>query len=204
MPIATRHRPRPLVATIVLGLCLALSGCGRDSGGDGDTARQLSTTDHNAADVRFATDMIQHHAQALAMVDLTRGRSLEPEVTRLAEDIRATQGPEIETMVGWLTEWGEKVPATVRDHSHAGHDMPGMAADRPGMMSAEELTALERVSDAEFQDMWLEMMIEHHEGAIEMAEAERSEGQFQPAVELAGAVIDAQSAEIAAMERLSD
>ena len=79
----------------------------------------MSETDHNDADVAFATDMIQHHAQALSMVDLTEGRTLDPEVKQLAEDIRATQAPEIEKMADWLQDWDEKVPATMRDHSNA-------------------------------------------------------------------------------------
>ena len=104
----SRHSPSPP----------CLSGCGDDSpGGDNDTGN--ARTDHNDADVAFASDMIQHHAQALAMVDLTVGRDLDPEVEALAEAIRAAQGPEIETMTDWLTEWDEPIPATVRDHVNA-------------------------------------------------------------------------------------
>lgn len=76
--------------------------------------------------------------------------------------------------------------------------------DMPGMMTSEDMDALENASDAEFQDMWLEMMIEHHEGAIEMAETEQEDGQLKDAVDLAGQIIDAQQQEIDIMRGLLD
>ena len=74
----------------------------------------------------------------------------------------------------------------------------------PGMMTADDMDALENASDAEFQDMWLEMMVEHHEGAVEMAETEQEDGQYTPAVDLAGQIIDAQTQEIETMQGLLD
>ncbi len=203
------RRARWAAAAAVLTVLLSAAGCGSDETGSG---LSLSATEHNDADVAFAIDMIQHHAQALSMVDLTMGRPLDPEVQRLAEDIRAAQGPEIETMSDWLTAWGEEVPPTMRDHSHAGHDMEGMGesmegmddAEMPGMMSAEEMTALEEAPDAEFQSLWLEMMVEHHEGAVEMAEEQQDDGRYRPAVDLAASIIEAQQAEIDTMESTLD
>lgn len=201
------------VAAVAAALTLTLSACGDDSADDTDGSAEVSATEHNAADVEFATGMIQHHAQALSMVDLTRDRPLDPEVERLAEDIRAAQGPEIETMADWLQEWGEEVPETMRDHSNAGHgddhsdheeSMEGMDTDLPGMMSAEDMTELEEASDADFQALWLEMMIEHHEGAVEMAEDEQDDGRYQPAVDLARSIEESQAAEIETMEALLD
>ncbi|WP_328530020.1 DUF305 domain-containing protein [Nocardioides sp. NBC_00368] len=207
---------RPLIrATWVatgLAVLLTLSGCG--GGEEAEAPQKLSETEHNKADVAFATDMIQHHAQAMAMVDLTMDRKLDPEVQELADEIRAAQSPEIETMSSWLQEWGEEVPSTMRDHVNGGHEghgdedssmsdsMEGMDADMPGMMSAEDMDALESASDAEFQDMWLEMMIEHHEGAVEMSESQQDEGRFKPAVDLAGTIIETQSTEIDTMEKI--
>ena len=201
--------PRPpALAALVLGLTLTLSACGSD-GASTDTPVTVSDTEHNDADVAFATDMIQHHAQALAMVDLTIERDLDPEVTALAEDIRAAQGPEVELMVDWLTDWDEPIPETVRDHANAGHDDAetdhdgtGHGDEMPGMTSGEDMDALENASDDEFQDMWLDMMIEHHEGAIEMAETETGNGQYAPAVDLARDIVEAQSSEIQRMEGL--
>jgi uncharacterized protein (DUF305 family) len=198
------------LTALVLGLSLALVGCGAGEQTDTDTSPSSSGEGHNDNDVAFATDMIQHHAQALAMVDLTKDRDLDPEVEALAEDIQAAQVPEIETMVGWLRDWDEEIPATVRDHvnaasGHSEHDMgedTGMGSDMPGMMSEEDMTALEEASDAEFQDMWLEMMIEHHEGAVEMARDEQVNGENASAIDLASRIEESQTDEIEKMNAL--
>jgi uncharacterized protein (DUF305 family) len=208
-PVAPVRRPAVLLGGLTLGLALALTACGNEDEPAGSTSSQVSETEHNDADVAFATGMIQHHAQALSMVDLTIDRTLDPEVQQLADDIRAAQGPEIETMSDWLQDWDEEVPETMRDHANAGHDMEGMGdsmegmdSDLPGMMSGEDFEALENASDADFQTMWLEMMIEHHEGAVEMARDQQESGQYEPAVDLAGDVVDTQTAEIEQMESL--
>lgn len=207
-----RHLFRATWAAAGLAVLLTLSACGGSD--EAEAPQKLSETEYNKTDVTFASDMIQHHAQALSMVDLTMDRNLEPEVQELADSIRAAQSPEIETMSGWLQQWGEEVPSTMRDHVNGGHEghgdedssmsdsMEGMEDDMPGMMSGEDMDALENASDAEFSDMWLKMMIEHHEGAIEMAETEQGEGRFKPAVDLAGTIVEAQTAEIDTMEKL--
>lgn len=197
------------LGSLSLGLALAvgLSACGDDAD---NSSAQVSVTEHNDADVAFASDMIQHHAQALAMVDLTMDRPLDPEVEALAEDVRAAQAPEIETLAGWLTDWDEQIPETIRDHVNAGHGAGDLSdsmrdldhGDMPGMMSADDIDALENTSDTEFQEMWLEMMIEHHEGAIEMAKSEQEDGRYKPAVDLAGDIVDSQSQEVATMQDL--
>jgi uncharacterized protein (DUF305 family) len=188
--------PRALAATAA-ALTLTLAGCSStDSSADGNG--------FNDADVDFATDMVQHHAQALSMVDLTMGRELDPEMATLTEDIRAAQAPEIEKMVDWLEEWDQPVPETSRDHANAhaeGHGGGGaMDEDMPGMMSAEQMTALENAPDADFEEMWLQMMIEHHQGAVEMAETEVDEGENAKAIALAEDIISAQEGEISQMQ----
>ena len=110
-------------------------------------------------------------------------------------------------MTDWLTAWEQPVPETSLDHTNAeghGHDEAGMdeMGDMPGMMSAEEMDELEAASDAEFEPLFLEMMIEHHEGAVEMAETERADGEFADAIALAEAIESSQTAEIATMEGL--
>lgn len=199
-----RRAPARTLAALVLALTAGLVACGED---DAAPRPAVSDTEHSAADVEFASDMIQHHAQALSMVDLTMGRPLDPEVERLVEDIRAAQGPEIETMADWLTGWGEPVPETMRDHVNSGHGdgdvgdaMEGMDHDMPGMMSAEEMTALQDAPDAEFQDLWLTMMIEHHEGAIDMARTHLDRGTYRPSVELAETIAESQADEIDTMK----
>lgn len=212
-------RKIPAIAALALGLSLTLTACGTDDEPN-DTSTSVSTTAYNDTDVAFATDMIAHHAQALTMVEMTEGRDLDPTVEALADDIRAAQAPEIETMTGWLRQWGEDIPRTFHDRSGAGQsmggdrddmggnnmgerdDMRGMGSQMPGMMSADDMEALASASDVEFQDMWLEMMIEHHEGAVEMARTQQADGQYKPAVELADDVVTSQTAEIETMQGL--
>ncbi|NHC22928.1 DUF305 domain-containing protein [Nocardioides sp. IC4_145] len=180
----------------------------------------------NRADVDFATKMIPHHAQAVEMALMAQARDLSPEVAQLADDIRDAQVPEVETMTDWLTAWDQEIPETSLDHANAGHDwsqdseategdehsgheMSGDASDdssgmssMPGMMSAEDMNALKAASDEEFEDMWLEMMIEHHTGAIEMAQAEQESGLYPDAIALAETIEADQEREIAVMEEL--
>lgn len=196
---------KKLVALLVaLTAAFAVAACSDDGANDGRAESGIPESEEfNQADVTFATDMIQHHAQALTMVDLTVDRDLSAELTRLAEQIREAQGPEIETMVDWLTGWDQPIPATSRDHVNAeGHGDMEMDTDMPGMMSAEQMAELEAAEGEAFEQLWIEMMIEHHEGAIEMATTEQSEGEYPDAVALAEAIISAQEAEIDQMESL--
>jgi uncharacterized protein (DUF305 family) len=190
---------------VVLLAALSMSAaCGNDDDKPEHEMHTAANGDElNDADVEFATDMIQHHAQALAMVDLTMGRQLDPDVQQLAEDIRMAQAPEIEQMTGWLTDWDQPIPETVRDHAnaHGDGDME-MDSDMPGMMSAEQMAELEAAGGDEFQQMWLEMMIDHHEGAIEMAQTEQEAGKFASAIELADAIESSQQREITTMQSM--
>jgi uncharacterized protein (DUF305 family) len=145
---------------------------------------------HNDADVAFATDMIPHHAQAVAMAKMVPTRASSQQVKDLATQIQAAQDPEIKLMSGWLEAWGEPVPA-------AGEMQHG-----DGMMSMEEMGQLETATGAAFDKMWLEMMIKHHDGAIVMARIELTAGGDAEAKKLAQAIVDGQGKEIAAMNSL--
>lgn len=192
------------VLAAMLAAVSVVAACGADDKASPPATQTAANGEEfNDADVDFATDMIQHHAQALSMVDLTLDRRLDPEVQQLAEDIRAAQAPEIEQMTDWLTDWDQPIPETMRDHAHAhGDDAMEMDSDMPGMMSAEQMDGLEEAKGAAFQQMWLEMMIEHHEGAIEMARAEQSEGRHADAIELAEGIESAQQEELSTMGTL--
>ncbi|GAB3422569.1 DUF305 domain-containing protein [Flindersiella endophytica] len=173
-----------------LALCAALlaitfaAACGGSSG-----------SDHNQADVDFATGMIPHHAQAVEMADLALEKATNAQVKQLATGIKQAQQPEIDQMSGWLEDWGEEVPATGGEHQ-GGHTM----AD--GMMSADDMATLENATGKTFDQQWTKLMIEHHQGAITMAKAELSKGGSDDAKQLAQAVIDGQSKEIATMQAL--
>lgn len=194
---------KTFLALLMTLAAIALSACSGEDDARPPASDIPEAEVFNQADVDFATDMIQHHAQALLLVDLTDKRELSPEVAALAEQILMVQGPEIETMVDLLTDWDQPIPETVRDHANV-HADDGMAmhSDLPGMVSAEDLAALEATPDAEFEQKWLELMIEHHEGAIDMATTERSEGEFAEAIALAEGILDAQQDEIDDMTRL--
>jgi uncharacterized protein (DUF305 family) len=207
----SRHRPRVRATVVLTFAALAaasvLTACGTSDSTDGEPAATHTATNgdvYNEADVTFAQQMIPHHAQAIEMADMTRGRELSPEVAQLAASIMEAQTPEIETMTDWLSAWSEDIPETMRDHANAdGGDMQEMpGADMPGMMSQDDMHALESASDAEFEDMWLDMMVEHHQGAIEMAKDEQEDGQFQPAVDLAETIAAGQTAEVDQMTDL--
>ncbi|MDX6373425.1 MAG: hypothetical protein QOD98_2413 [Nocardioidaceae bacterium] len=205
------HRARRLGIALLTALSLGfgLAACGNDSDGGRNASDEQTAANgdvFNSADVTFATDMIPHHAQAIEMVTLTDTRTLDPEVKKLADRIRDAQAPEVETMVDWLTAWGVDIPDTSIDHANAGHDMsdmPSMASsDMPGMMSADDMQALANASDAEFEDMWLDMMVDHHQGAIEMARTEQAEGKYPGALSLAGSIENSQQAEIEQIKNL--
>lgn len=170
--------------------------------GSGDSAA------FNNADVTFVQGMIPHHRGALHMAQMADGRAEDPRVVDLANRIEAAQEPEIETMTGWLEAWGEPLPEET-DGGMGGMDdgsmgMGGM--DMGGMdmegMSAEDMTALDAASGSEFDRMWLEMMVIHHRGAVEMAQTEIAEGSNADAVALAEEIADSQAAEIEEMETL--
>ncbi|TDC23026.1 DUF305 domain-containing protein [Streptomyces sp. 8K308] len=199
-----------LAATVVLVACGDEDGsdAGHSAGHDRSESRSPSAeptesgqsesepgAEWNDADVAFAQGMIPHHRQAVEMAELAASRAESAEVVGLAEAIEAAQAPEIATLSEWLTGWGEDVPA--EDEDHSGHDMAGM-------MSPDDMTALEQSSGAEFDAAFLRMMIEHHEGAVEMAETERANGAYQPALDMAGEIIATQSDEITRMNELID
>lgn len=146
----------------------------------------------NTADSMFAMMMIPHHQQAVEMSDMVLAKSgVDPRVRELAQQIKDAQAPEIELMQSWLEAWGM---------SHAG-GTDGMDMG-DGMMSADHMAALDAAEGAEAARLFLEQMITHHEGAIEMAQVELSEGRHPDVIALAQTIADAQTAEIALMRDL--
>ncbi len=185
---------KTLTAALLAASLLTLAACGNDDGTDAGAG-------HNDADVTFAQQMIPHHQQAIEMAELAETRASSQEVKDLAADIKGAQGPEIATMTGWLESWGEDVPS----NDMSGMDHGNMAGDAmAGMMSEEEMAELGAVSGADFDQMFLTMMIEHHEGAIEMAQTEQEDGENSDAIALAEDIEAAQTSEIATMNELLD
>jgi uncharacterized protein (DUF305 family) len=199
-------------ARVLAGCLLTLglmAGCGEETAGDtaGDRTVDVPESEaFNGADVVFATDMIPHHAQGLSMVDLTLGRDVSPALLALSEQVRDTRSAEIEQMADWLQEWGQPVPETSRDHMNAeGHgDDEGTDEhhDLPGMMDDARMQDLADATGPAFERMWLETMIEHHEGAIELAEDEVADGEDPDAVAMAESIVETQQAEIDRLESM--
>ena len=188
---------RRAASVVALAAVLAFTGCagGGTGGGMGHDGHGTSgadaSTEANAADVMFAQMMIPHHEQALEMSAIVLAKDgVDPEVAELAEQIAAAQGPEIDQLEAWLDEWG--VPRMPGDH-----DM-GMN----GMLTDAELDELEAADGASGSDLFLEQMIEHHEGAIDMAEAHQESGEHEGALELSAAIIETQAGEIERMREL--
>ena len=147
---------------------------------------------HNDADVTFAQRMIPHHQQASHISDIILGKQgIDPRVVQLANQIKAAQGPEIQQMQGWLTQWGTPSMPPMSGHG----DMPGMS----GMMSEQDMTALKDAQGVDASKLFLTQMIAHHEGAITMAHSEINDGQYPPAVEMARAIVTTQQQEIDTM-----
>jgi uncharacterized protein (DUF305 family) len=120
---------------------------------------EAGNSDYSAVDIMFAQMMIPHHEQAVEMSELAISRSQNIEVLELAEAIKGAQDPEIQQMKTWLKAAG--APASM------GHDMHAMGMD--GMLTPEQLNALAEATGTEFDRLFLEGMILHHEGAIQMA-----------------------------------
>jgi uncharacterized protein (DUF305 family) len=186
------------ITGLVLASAVLLGACsGTDSmSGMNSSSSAPAAAGHNADDVTFAQQMVPHHGQALDMAKLVPSRSTDPKVLDLASRIEKAQDPEIRQMQGWLTTWGAGMPGMTHE------SMPGMGGSMPGMMSADDMKQLEAAKGAEFDKVWLHMMIRHHQGAIDMAKTELAKGGDADAKALARKIIDAQQAEITEMQGL--
>jgi len=124
---------------------------------------------HTRADVEFMQGMIHHHAQAVVMTELARSRAGSRDIELLALRIALSQDDEIALMGRWLRERGEDIPGSSDDHMHHMHHMTGEEEEfMPGMLTQEQMARLEAASGAEFDRLFLEYMIHHHEGALVM------------------------------------
>ena len=210
------------LTTLALTTALALVGCGTGAEESTETAPETaapatssaqatSTTsaspsgsaeaiaaEHNDADVMFAQMMIPHHQQAVEMSEMLLAKDNIPDNVRdFAQGVVAAQGPEIERMNAMLTAWDEE------PMSESG-GMEGMdhGSGMDGMMSEEDMAALEEAQGVEAARLYLEQMTVHHEGAVDMARDEVDNGENPQAVALAQQVIEDQEAEIQEMETM--
>ncbi len=213
MPFRRAYRAPFAAASLATLAVLGLGGC--DSGSDaksasgtgpsvlvpgqpGEANRTMSAEDAaqqrtdddspNSADIAYARMMIEHHAQALAMTELVPDRAESSKLGKLAERIAAAQGPEIESMRAWLSEHGEDEKGD--GHTHA--SMPGMATEA-------QLKKLRAAKGEAFDELFLTLMITHHEGAITMATDVKGQGNNIRIEEMADEVVAQQTSEITRM-----
>ncbi len=213
MPVRRASRTfRPVL--VALALTLALGACDSDSSSDtdadakspkatgpsviapglpGEAARTLSPEEAkaqlpddspNSADFSYAARMIEHHAQAIEITELVPKRARSTPVKLLAERIAAAQHPEISAMQGWLKENGDDRPT-----EHAHETMPGMATEA-------QLATLRAAKGKAFDELFLTLMITHHEGAVTMATEVKGQGNNVRIEEMADDVIAQQTTEI--------
>ncbi|MER8219874.1 DUF305 domain-containing protein [Streptomyces sp. NPDC094143] len=213
---ALRRTParRTAAASALAAAALLLSACGSGDdtsgthhGGTGPSASadagsgapsSAPAGEFNDADVMFAQMMIPHHEQALEMSRLADGRASDAGIKDLARKIEQAQGPEIKTMKGWLTAWNKPTAApSASGMDHGGHD-------GDGMMSAADMSGLKAMRGEEFDKAFARMMIDHHKGAITMAEDERRDGHNADARKTAAAIVKSQSAEVEQLQGILD
>lgn len=185
----------PAAAAIV-----ALVGCANDSAtsgmptehGSASASASPSTSAFNDTDIMFVQTMLPHHDQAVSMSDLLLDkRGVHPEVAALARQIRDAQQTEIETMNGWFEAMGH--PQVEEGPHHGGLD---------GMLTENEMQQLDQANASDGQRLFLEGMIKHHSGAIEMAQKEITSGKHPGPVDLAKHIAENQQQEIEVMTDL--
>jgi uncharacterized protein (DUF305 family) len=200
---------KSLIAVLAAAATVLLSSSCASPASDGHTDQQHGSESSaagtasgqqpaafNDADVTFVTDMIPHHEQAVHMSALVPDRSTDPAMIKLAADISAEQGPEIETMKGFLAQWKGGSGSQQDDHS----GMEGM--QMPGMVDDGTMSRLQSLKGAEFDTLWLQSMIGHHEGAIGMSNTEIAGGANADAKKLAQDIVTTQQAEIGQMKKM--
>ncbi|MEV5974159.1 DUF305 domain-containing protein [Streptomyces sp. NPDC051921] len=156
-----------------------------------EAARLMPDEKPNGADFRYVQMMIEHHRQAITMTALAPQRAGSPQVKNVAARIAAAQGPEIGAMQGWLKNNGGARPLSGHDH----HTMPGMATEA-------QLAELRAAKGKAFDELFLKLMVVHHEGAVTMAAEALSQGNNVLVEEMANDVIAQQTAEIDRMRSL--
>ena len=178
--------------------CLAVTGAGLSA--------RLAAQDaapYTAADVHFMSGMIQHHAQAVLVAGWAPTHGASPALRALCERIVVGQRDEIVLMRRWLDDRHEPVPSADLSHMM----MPGMDSSMlmPGMLTAAELGRLDSARGPQFDRLFLQDMIRHHQGAITMVNqlfASRGAGEEEPVFRFAANVFADQTTEIERMQRM--
>jgi uncharacterized protein (DUF305 family) len=194
------------IAAVLIALCAALllTACsGSDDKSDtAKTDQSVSTPEppgFNADDYAFATNMIPHHQQAIELAALAPEHSANQDLIALAAKISAEQDPEIKALRVFLVQWDENPDDNA---SHGDHGEDAGHGPMAGMVDDATMAKLQSLNGAEFDRLWLQSMISHHQGAIEMAKAEVANGQNVDIKRMAQTMVDTQQAEITQMNQM--
>ncbi|MBM0261186.1 DUF305 domain-containing protein [Corynebacterium macginleyi] len=207
-----------VLSALAVASTLVLAACGEatELGNIDATTSATSTAtteadgeisaDHNDADIMFAQMMIPHHQQAVEMSEMLLAKEGIPaQVVEFAQGVIDAQEPEIDRMNAMLEAWGQQ-PVTDSGGMETMDEMGGMdhgeMGAMSGMMSQEDMTALEESQGTEAARLYLEQMIAHHEGAVDIARDEVADGQNSHAITLAEQIINDQEAEIAQIQQM--
>jgi uncharacterized protein (DUF305 family) len=199
-----------MVAVLLVGAAVGMLISTARTGGE-DAAPSAESVD-----VGFAQDMRMHHLQAVTMAGIERDRTADPVLRGLAFDIESTQLAQASEMAGWLTVWHQPdLPAPGAGHmdwmseggthSHSNGDggqTTGSVERMPGMASADELNKLRKLSGAELDVYFLQLMLRHHEGGQEMAQYGADHGSKGYVRNLADKILQSQSNETDLMKKL--
>lgn len=167
------------------------------------TAVARDRPDDQSAEAGFARDMAVHHSQAVEMADLIRARTSDPKLTLLATDIALGQQVQIGRFYGWLEQWD--LPATAARPMAwmgEGHDTTAMTMTMPGMATTDEIRRLRDLPLADAEIAFLQLMIRHHRGGVEMAAAALERTTRTEVRRVAESIVAAQTSEIDAMTTL--
>jgi uncharacterized protein (DUF305 family) len=212
--MTSKRKSALALSAVALVSGLALAGCST-SGSSGSSGSASSSSDmagmnhgsmpmasvsatpsaggFNDADVMFAQMMIPHHRQAVEMSDTILAKTgVDSRVTALAQKIKAAQQPEIDELTSWLSAWGKPAPSSSQS-------MEGMG---DGMMSSDDMAKLKATDGSTASKLFLSQMIDHHEGAVEMAKTEAASGSDAKAVAMAKSIVETQTSEITEMKAL--
>ncbi|KUO22368.1 DUF305 domain-containing protein [Streptomyces dysideae] len=199
-------RPRWLIAgaAVLVALALALAFLATTSG-ENDEGADVPTAD--SADAGFARDMAVHHQQAVEMSYIVRDGTTDEDIRRLAYDIAQTQANQRGMLLGWLDLWSlpktspEGYMAWVEGGGHMDHEArPG--ALMPGMATNAELARLGGLQGKEAEILFLQLMVDHHMGGVDMARACAQQCEVEPEKKLAQGMVEAQQSEMQLMTDL--
>jgi uncharacterized protein (DUF305 family) len=201
-----RHAVRTVALTAALITASTVVGCAgtqtTQSAPVPAVAQPSPTQQFNDTDVQFLQQMIPHHQQALMMAQMAAQKAADADVKQLAVEIEQEQKPEIEQMSAWLQQWGKPVPSMGPGMALPSMSPPMGRGMMPSMGPMPDMGQMQNMTGEQFDRMFLQMMIAHHEDAVAMAKAEIAGGANPAVKQLAAKIQASQTAQIQQMRQM--